>query len=742
MSKEIEDLMKQVLGNGKAARRNLSNLRAEDYLRQSQEGRASSGESAKPAPSPAEKAREEIDALNTSMGQALRQQQARLQELERQAAAQARTSARPQQAKKDLEQMDALGDALNQRLEQQLAELKRMSRELDFDLGSDAAAEKALESREPLQSVKEGTAPAVSPEADRRTVAKAISAAAAEIEQVLPGQEAFLKQLGIAFKRPYVTGWDAPSGARGTILVQGSKGSGRHLALRKMAEALCGAGVPGELVQMDLSLYPTGSQERLFLQDLYSALESGGIVVFDQYDQCHPAFLQQIARLFTQGRLPLSTRYVMQKGHLVDAGTALTKDTVKELTPDGCYLVLVTEGNETHLADAFGAALVNALRDRCSTGMPDGDALAELAAQQQSKLADRAKSMLDFTLVFPEDFTRQLSLRYTPKAGITGMTEFTDKCYYALAQHKLEKDDPACTVTLSLRDGVLFADFGSGSVDLFSLLPAAYQGGLEAVKAEMDSIIGLQEVKDYIFSLEDHYNAQQRRKAEGLKTDGMSMHMIFSGNPGTGKTTIARLVSRYLKAIGVLSGGQLVEVTRADLVGKYVGHTAPLTRQVIESALGGVLFIDEAYSLHRSMDDSFGLEAIDTLVKCMEDNREDLIVILAGYTDEMKVFLEANSGLKSRFPNFIEFPDYTGQELTDIALLTAKGKGYRLTQEAQDALLAYFTKVQAKHLRETGNGRLARNLIESAILSHSRRIAKDPGASLDLLEKDDFTLAE
>ena len=163
---------------------------------------------------------------------------------------------------------------------------------------------------------------------------------------------------------------------------------------------------------------------------------------------------------------------------------------------------------------------------------------------------------------------------------------------------------------------------------------------------------------------------------------------------------------------------------------------------MIESALGGVLFIDEAYALHRSKDDSFGLEAIDTLVKGMEDNRENLIVILAGYTDEMKVFLEANSGLKSRFPNFIEFPDYTGQELTNIALLTAKGKGYRLTQEAQDALLAYFTRVQAKHLRETGNGRLARNLIEGAILSHSRRIAKDANASLDLLEKDDFTLTE
>ena len=721
MSKEIEELMKQVLGNGKAARRGLNH----------------------PAGSaPRTKAEEEAAAMETSMGQLLRQQQAQLQELEAQQAKRANAAnSAGQKAKRELEAMEAMGDRLNQRLQEQLEEMKRMSRELDLDLPAESTAE-GKESSMTLQSEQEQAAERSSAPADRMAVAKAIGEAAKQAEDALPGQEAFLKQLGIAFKRPYVTGWDSPNGARSTILVRGSRGSGRHLALRKMSEALQGAGVPGTLVEMDLSLYPSNSQERLFLQDLYSALESGGVVVFDNFDKCHPAYLQQIAKLFTQGKLPLSARYVMQKGHLVEAGTALTKDTVKELTPDGCYLVLVTEGDETDLADAFGAALVNALADRCATEMPDSEALMEIAQDQQEILAQKAKEMLEFTLVFPAGFAQQLSLRYTPKAGITGITAFTDKCYKALAQYKLEKDAPACTVTLSLRDEVLFADFGSGSVDLFSLLPAAYQGGLEAVKAEMDNIIGLQKIKEYIFSLEDHYKAQQRRKAEGLKTGGMSMHMIFSGNPGTGKTTIARLVSRYLKAIGVLSGGQLVEVTRADLVGKYVGHTAPLTQQVIESALGGVLFIDEAYSLHRSKDDSFGLEAIDTLVKGMEDNRENLIVILAGYTDEMQVFLEANSGLKSRFPNFIEFPDYTGQELTDIALLTAKGKGYRLTQEAQDALLAYFTRVQAKHLRETGNGRLARNLIEGAILSHSRRIAKDPNASLDLLEKDDFTLTE
>ena len=261
-------------------------------------------------------------------------------------------------------------------------------------------------------------------------------------------------------------------------------------------------------------------------------------------------------------------------------------------------------------------------------------------------------------------------------------------------------------------------------------------------EAMMDFAVrsGLDDVKSYIRSLQAHVLINQRRRQQGLKTTEISKHMIFTGNPGTGKTTIARLFARYMKAIGALSQGQLVEVTRADLVAKYVGQPAPLTMSVIRSALGGVLFIDEAYSLYRGRDDSFGLEAIDTLVKAMEDNRDDLIVILAGYKKEMAAFLEANSGLKSRFPNIIEFPDYTGEQLMAIADQIAKGKGYRIDDSVKAPLTAWFDQKQAESAATAGNGRLARNTIEEAILRQSERLLKEENADMDLLKKEDFSI--
>ena len=556
------------------------------------------------------------------------------------------------------------------------------------------------------------------------------------------GQDAYLQKLVIAFKRPYIMGHTGDA-ARNSILLTGRADTGKQLSLSAMTAALKTAGVfaTDAIAWVDLALYPTPAEEKLFLQDLYMALASDAeVLAFTHYENCHSGFLTVLANLVQRGASPLANRYVLQNGRLVDAGTALVSDAVSALTPRGKYLVFVTERPVAKLADVFGAPFVSALGDVCETAALSPEALREIAARESAKIAQNAQKSLGFTLKNCDAANTLAVSAASTDQSATGIICFWNDTYQALAQYKLEQECGAKTVTFSAKSGALYADFGDGSIDLSSLLPQKYTGALAGVKAEMEQIVGLTEIKAYILSLENNYKVQARRKAEGLKNAPVSMHMIFTGNPGTGKTTIARLVSKYLKAIGVLSGGQLVEVTRADLVGKYVGHTAPLTTQVLKSAIGGVLFIDEAYSLYRGPDDSFGLECIDTLVKGMEDNRDNLLVILAGYSKEMALFLTANSGLKSRFPNIIEFPDYTGAELLAILKLQAKGKGYVLDAACDAILLPYFNAVQLSRARDAGNGRLARNKLEEAILNQSKRLMQEPKADLSLLLPEDFKL--
>ena len=250
---------------------------------------------------------------------------------------------------------------------------------------------------------------------------------------------------------------------------------------------------------------------------------------------------------------------------------------------------------------------------------------------------------------------------------------------------------------------------------------SARDAAVAAVREELAQIVGLQPVKDYILSLEDNFKIQQLRRERGLKADSPSMHMIFTGNPGTGKTTVARIVSRYLKAIGVLEGGQLVEVTRGDLVGQYVGHTAPLTQKAIQSALGGVLFIDEAYALNGRSENDFGQEAIDTILKAMEDHRDDLVVIVAGYTDLMDRFIHSNPGLESRFNRFLLFDDYTTDEMVDIFRMQCKKGCYQLTEEARPLIRDYIAEESADD--SFGNARGVRNLFEHVLVAQNNRLA-------------------
>ena len=570
---------------------------------------------------------------------------------------------------------------------------------------------------------------------------------AAEVKQTVLGQDAFVDSVVRAMRRPFVLGTEAPA-ARNVILLTGGAGTGRHFALEETARCMAARGLlqSDRIATLDLALYPNSGAEKLFLQDLYAALHAPGeILAFEHYESCYPGFLKTLSDLAVKGSAPLSSRYLVNKeGILVDAGTALAPGAVSRIDPCGKYLIFYSHKGREALADKFGAALVSALGDVCETASYTREDLAALAAQQLNALAQKIRTRLGLTLSAGADVRDYVAAQCTAQKGAAGLAECCDRIFRALSEYCLRTDETLTgTVTLTAGpEGVLFRLNDGADQPLFDLLPAAYTGALDAIRAEINELVGLTPVKEYVFGLADNLQVQQRRAAAGLKTASLSMHMIFTGNPGTGKTTIARLVARYLKAIGALKGGQLVEVTRADLVGRYTGHTAPLTNSVIESALGGVLFIDEAYSLYRGEQDSFGLEAIDTLVKGMEDHRDELVVILAGYTREMETFLTANSGLASRFPNRIEFPDYTAEELLQITQVLAKNKGYTLAEACTEPLLGYYARWQESDARTAGNGRLARNTLEKAIFHQSRRLVAEPAAALDLILPSDLELKE
>lgn len=254
------------------------------------------------------------------------------------------------------------------------------------------------------------------------------------------------------------------------------------------------------------------------------------------------------------------------------------------------------------------------------------------------------------------------------------------------------------------------------------------------LKAELDSYIGLAEVKKEVKNLINMATVYKLRRDNDLPNTDISLHMVFSGNPGTGKTMIARFMARVYHSLGLLSKGKLVEVDRSGLVAGYIGQTAIKTAKVLEEAKGSVLFIDEAYTLTSKTENDFGLEAVDTILKAMEDNRDDLVVIVAGYIELMEEFIDSNPGLRSRFNKYIDFADYTADEMFEIFKLNCKKACYELEEDAQNEVKCYFEAV-GEAAGEFGNARGVRNTFEKLLTEQANRIAEMESVSRDDLMK-------
>ena len=356
---------------------------------------------------------------------------------------------------------------------------------------------------------------------------------AAEVKQVVLGQDAYVDALVRAMRRPFVLGTEGQK-ARNVILLWGPAGTGRHFALEETARRMAARGLlqSDQTARMDLALYADPGAEKLFLQDLYAALHGPGeMVLFDHYESCCPAFLKTLADLAVKGAAPLASRYLVNReGILVDAGAALAAGAVSRITPRGKYLIFFSHKGRAEMAGLLGADFAAALGDACETKPFTRESLQALAARLLNELARRCARQLQLTLSAGEDVRDYVAARHTDKEGAAALAGCCERIFRALSEYCLRQDSfQPGTAALTVREGALcFSIDGSAPAPLADLRPAAWDGGVEAVRRELDALVGLDEVKQYVFGLADNVQVQKRRAAAGLKTASLSMHMIFT----------------------------------------------------------------------------------------------------------------------------------------------------------------------------------------------------------------------
>lgn len=574
----------------------------------------------------------------------------------------------------------------------------------------------------------------------------------ASIESKLPdyvlGQRDYLSKLTIAFKRPFVYG--KKDGVKNTIFITGPNGSGRHLSVKAMTKFLKEEKLikDGSFHSIDLGVYKTEKDaDNLFLSDIYNGLYgTSEVIVFDNFDKCHQNVLDLLNKLVIHEKIKLDRRYLDQFGKMVDVTgkNNLTLNTTDEISCNGKFLVFITDNNEDAIRNKFSNDFMKKVYDIIKTVSLDNKSLYTICNYILNEYREKIKTNLSLNLSYDKSAADFVIKNFDKGSGAHGLYNFIEENIYApLVEFELNSSiNKDVSYTLKYENDELVLLNGTEALKVPALKRYTDNTNVEELNKELENIIGLKNVKDFIKKLEDNIKVQNMRRAQGSKEAKLSLHMIFTGNPGTGKTTMARIMAKYLKALGYLSSGHLVEVSRNDLVGQYVGETAQKTMNKVNQALGGILFIDEAYSLARDENDVFGVEAVDTIVKAVEDNRDNLVVILAGYTDEMESFLETNSGLKSRFNYNVEFEDYTSGELLKISKNIAKSNGYVIDESLDEALLKLFEGKQIKGKNDSGNGRLARNIVEKAIANQSNRLAALDEKEIDSSEINKLNLSD
>jgi len=559
-----------------------------------------------------------------------------------------------------------------------------------------------------------------------------------KVNREVIGQRLFVGDLVAGYKQGYING--RQDKARNSILLAGAAGTGKKTALERLVKELnsCELTSNPHIADIDLMRYEADEITGNFIKDMAEAFQhSEGTVLFRGMKEADPAIVHLVALLTAEGsfRTKEGVRICATDYFLI----FYIDEPVERASGYGQIPGALTNHLPASILQSIQATAISSPLDRATmrriAEILTGRAVNDLKRDMQLKIAVHPSTYEAFADIAAMNRTFGEAVQHWVE------NELTVVLSGLRARNKLRRNE---NVQIRFKNGTFVVESNSHEFPIKAL--SFFQPeSIEDVLKELNALTGLESVKKFVYELMETVQVNKLRARDGDSAVAMSLHMVFTGNPGTGKTTVARLIGRILKALGLLPQGQLIEVTRQDLVGQYVGSTAPKTMARVNEALGGVLFIDEAYTLARHDHDSFGTEAIDTIVKAMEDHRNNLVVVLAGYTQEMETFMRSNPGLRSRFPFIVEFPDYKAADMLEIMIQMAGKNGFRIETGIHEGLMELFDQKQIPGRNDSGNGRLVRNLFEEAVRKQATRIMmadKRAGADLQLLIEADFGIGD
>ena len=528
---------------------------------------------------------------------------------------------------------------------------------------------------------------------------------------------------------------------KGNIFLLGGKDTGKKSAIELLVNELNKEGLFKNNIidEIDLNTYNFNLGYNAFITDLYNVLNSDSeLVIFKDFNKASDEILKMLSNLYPKTCLMLNGSYVIRNEFLVEA----EKEELGSIDNFIChekFFVFTSNEDGIQLNKLFNDEFINRAFVLYTEELSTEDREKVVAREFNKAIDSLGEFKIDF--IFNQDENKYKNLisflnsNYKSDSSLRLREYIAYEIYKPLKKFILSEEiKEGHSIILYLENEEIYCETEKGTFKLSKYQTAT----LEEVKYKLKSIIGMKQLKDFMNSIENNYKVQKIREKLGLKTSKMSLNMIFAGNAGTGKTNAARVTFEYLNALGLLKKGIFKEVSKADFVTENIEEAAGRTIEIIESAIGGVLFIDEAYSLCENEDDKMGKEIVNALLKGIEDNREDLIVILAGYEKDMDRFLEFNSGLKSRFPNTIVFEDYNPNEMYEIAVNIAKSKGYRISADVKDELIELFVRNQTLEKNDLGNARFVRNVVDNAILDASKEYMSNSSKKIDLLERNNF----